>query len=177
VFCTLFAARPTRYLNSVSAAHPVPIPLSLLVLELGGHCRALFSYMSTPQTSWSDAAYTERASDNPALCAVSGRNGSAICQAQSRVICVLIGHDAQDAARRDDRTWPASPASVSVRTTRWQWPLELGSPGLGGLYFCAQTGPVASWSSAAAVCLMMSDPPSAPAGQMLSARLERGLHL
>ena len=33
----LFAAWRTRYLNSVSAADPVQIPLSLLFLELSGY--------------------------------------------------------------------------------------------------------------------------------------------
>jgi hypothetical protein len=38
VFCVLFAASWTRYLNSVSAAGPVQIPLPLLFLELSGYC-------------------------------------------------------------------------------------------------------------------------------------------
>ena len=37
MFCVLFASW-TRYLNSVSAAGPVQIPLSLLFLELSGYC-------------------------------------------------------------------------------------------------------------------------------------------
>jgi len=38
VFCGLFTASWTRYLNSVSAAGPMQITLSLLFLELGGYC-------------------------------------------------------------------------------------------------------------------------------------------
>ena len=34
----LFAAWWTRYLNTVSAADPIQIPLSLLSLELSGYC-------------------------------------------------------------------------------------------------------------------------------------------
>jgi len=37
VFCGLFAASRTRYLNNVSAAGPVQITLSLLFLELSGY--------------------------------------------------------------------------------------------------------------------------------------------
>jgi hypothetical protein len=37
VLCVLFAAWWTRYLNSVSAADPVQIPLSGLFLELSGY--------------------------------------------------------------------------------------------------------------------------------------------
>jgi hypothetical protein len=38
VFCVLFRALWTHYLNSVSAAGQVQIPLSLLFLELRGYC-------------------------------------------------------------------------------------------------------------------------------------------
>ena len=38
MFCVLFAASWTRYLNTVAAAGPVQIPLSLLFLELIGYC-------------------------------------------------------------------------------------------------------------------------------------------
>jgi hypothetical protein len=37
VFCMLFAASWTRYLDSVAAAGPAQIPLSLLFLELSGY--------------------------------------------------------------------------------------------------------------------------------------------
>jgi hypothetical protein len=38
VFCVLLVESWTHYLNNVSAAEPVQIPLSLLVLELSGYC-------------------------------------------------------------------------------------------------------------------------------------------
>jgi hypothetical protein len=38
MFCVLFAASWTRYLNTVSAAGPAQIHLSLLFLELIGYC-------------------------------------------------------------------------------------------------------------------------------------------
>jgi hypothetical protein len=37
MFCVLFPAWWMHYLNSVSAAEPVQIPLSLLFLELSGY--------------------------------------------------------------------------------------------------------------------------------------------
>jgi hypothetical protein len=64
VFCVHLPAWWTRYLDSVSTARLAQIPLSLLFLELSGDTWTLFSYMSTPQTSWSGAALTGRAPDN-----------------------------------------------------------------------------------------------------------------
>jgi hypothetical protein len=46
----------THYLNSVSTAGQVQIPLSLLFLKLSDYGVTLFSYMSMPQTSWSGGA-------------------------------------------------------------------------------------------------------------------------
>ena len=38
MFSVLFAASWRRYLNTVSAAHPVQLPLLLLFLALSGYC-------------------------------------------------------------------------------------------------------------------------------------------
>jgi hypothetical protein len=67
VFCVHLPAWWTRYLDSVLAAGLVQLPFSLLFLELISYYVTLFSYMSTPQTSWSGAAYTGRAPDNRLL--------------------------------------------------------------------------------------------------------------
>jgi len=58
VFCMLFCCVVDHvYLHSVSAAGPVQIPFSLLFFRTNKLLRErLFSYMSTPQTSWSGAA-------------------------------------------------------------------------------------------------------------------------